>query len=201
VVGISDRSVARAPDTIVTYALGSCVGVALYDEAAGVGGLAHIMLPESSGGAGASGGGILSRAAPRPAQNDGRSDNGGVAGASGDGAGDESSGAAIVGAQYRMRYADTGVEDLALEMQTAGAARERIVAKIAGGANMFRMADDSPIASIGDRNVRGVRDALGRLGIPVVAEDTGRDYGRTMHFDLGTGKVMVQALGRNSIEI
>jgi chemotaxis protein CheD len=166
VVGISDRSVARAPGTIVTYALGSCVGVALYDEAAGVGGLAHIMLPESGGGAVG-----------------------------------ESSGAAIVGAQYRMRYADTGVEDLALEMQAAGAAGGRIVAKIAGGANMFRMSDDSPIASIGDRNVRSVRDALGRLGIPIVAEDTGRDYGRTMYFDLGTGKVMVQALGRNSIEI
>ncbi|MCL2056383.1 MAG: chemotaxis protein CheD [Oscillospiraceae bacterium] len=47
VIGISDLKVARPPDTLITYALGSCVGICLLDAAAHVAGLSHIMLPDS----------------------------------------------------------------------------------------------------------------------------------------------------------
>ena len=48
-IGIGDLKVCKAPDVLVTYALGSCVGVCLHDAAVGIGGLSHVMLPESSG--------------------------------------------------------------------------------------------------------------------------------------------------------
>jgi chemotaxis protein CheD len=49
VVGIGDCQVSRDPEsTIVTYALGSCIGIAIHDPVAGVGGMLHFMLPESS---------------------------------------------------------------------------------------------------------------------------------------------------------
>ena len=44
-VGVSEYAVADAGETLVAYGLGACVGIALYDPAAGVGGLAHPMLP------------------------------------------------------------------------------------------------------------------------------------------------------------
>ncbi len=47
-VGISDLKTCRAPDVLVTYALGSCIGICMSDELAGVGGLSHIMLPDST---------------------------------------------------------------------------------------------------------------------------------------------------------
>ncbi len=48
VVGISDMQVSSDPsDLLVTYSLGSCLGVVLYDYMNQVGGLSHIMLPES----------------------------------------------------------------------------------------------------------------------------------------------------------
>ena len=47
-VGISDLKVCRAPDIVVTYALGSCIGICMADTVAGVGGLSHIMLPDST---------------------------------------------------------------------------------------------------------------------------------------------------------
>lgn len=47
VVGISDMKIAAPPDTLITYALGSCVGTCLYDAKARIAGLSHIMLPES----------------------------------------------------------------------------------------------------------------------------------------------------------
>ncbi|MEG1687139.1 MAG: chemotaxis protein CheD, partial [Angelakisella sp.] len=47
-VGIADLNVAKSPEVLVTYALGSCVGICLYDANARVGGLVHIMLPDST---------------------------------------------------------------------------------------------------------------------------------------------------------
>ncbi len=49
IVGIADLKVSRErDDVIVTYALGSCLGVAIYDPVAGVGGMLHVMLPMST---------------------------------------------------------------------------------------------------------------------------------------------------------
>lgn len=48
IVGVSDLHVSDdAEDTIITYALGSCLGIAMFDPVAGVGGLLHVMLPLS----------------------------------------------------------------------------------------------------------------------------------------------------------
>jgi len=49
VVGMADCQVSRSrEDVLVTYALGSCIAVAIHDPVAGVGGMLHYMLPESS---------------------------------------------------------------------------------------------------------------------------------------------------------
>ena len=48
VVGISDLKIASPPDTLITYALGSCVGICLLDPVTHVAGLSHIMLPIAS---------------------------------------------------------------------------------------------------------------------------------------------------------
>ena len=48
IVGVSDaKASCEAEDTIITYSLGSCIGVCLYDPVVGVGGLLHNQLPES----------------------------------------------------------------------------------------------------------------------------------------------------------
>ena len=47
-VGISDYKIARAPKQIMTVGLGSCIGTIIYDERNKIGGLSHIMLPDSS---------------------------------------------------------------------------------------------------------------------------------------------------------
>jgi chemotaxis protein CheD len=45
-VGIGDMKVATKEDGIITYALGSCVGICLYDPVTKIAGMVHIMLPE-----------------------------------------------------------------------------------------------------------------------------------------------------------
>lgn len=46
-VGISDYKISKNPDRLITLGLGSCVGIAIYDQATHIGGLSHIMLPDS----------------------------------------------------------------------------------------------------------------------------------------------------------
>ena len=47
-VGIADLNVVRAPDQLVTFALGSCVGICLFDPNVKAAGLSHILLPSSA---------------------------------------------------------------------------------------------------------------------------------------------------------
>lgn len=47
-VGMADLNLCRDPDIITTLGLGSCIGIALYDPSTKIGGLAHIMLPDST---------------------------------------------------------------------------------------------------------------------------------------------------------
>lgn len=47
-VGIADCKITLIPNRLITIALGSCVGIAVYDSVNNIGGLAHVMLPQSS---------------------------------------------------------------------------------------------------------------------------------------------------------
>ena len=47
-VGIADMAITRQEGTLITYALGSCIGISLYDPAIKLGSLLHIMLPEAA---------------------------------------------------------------------------------------------------------------------------------------------------------
>ncbi|MDR0946776.1 MAG: chemotaxis protein CheD [Ruminococcus sp.] len=47
IIGIADLNTGKGGDTLVTYALGSCVGISLWDKEKQQGGLVHIMLPSS----------------------------------------------------------------------------------------------------------------------------------------------------------
>lgn len=149
-IGISDLNVCKSPDVLVTYALGSCVGICLIDAVAGIGGMSHIMLPDSK--------------------------------------------AAVNGAATPMRFADTAIPMLISKMTLMGASRSRLKAKIAGGAVMFSTASDR--FNIGERNVCAVKEVLRREGIPIVAQDTGLDYGRTLFFYTDTGIMEVKAAAK-----
>lgn len=47
-VGIADYKIAREPVKLITLGLGSCVGVSLFDPVTKLGGLLHVMLPDST---------------------------------------------------------------------------------------------------------------------------------------------------------
>lgn len=149
-VGISDLNVAKNPDVLITFALGSCVGICLYDRVTKIAGLSHIMLPSSA----------LTRD-PQP-----------------------------------YRFADTAIVLLVKKMVAAGADKRRLTAKIAGGARMFTSFKDGSLSNIGERNVIAVKAELAKLGIPIIADDTGKDYGRTVSFDTADGAMYVKSANK-----
>ena len=141
-VGISDLNIAKAPDILVTYALGSCVGICLYDPMVKLAGLSHIMLPSSN------------------LNND---------------------------PKQAYRFADTAM---------AGARSARMKAKIAGGAQMFAAITNSSISNIGQRNIAAVKETLAKLRIPIIADDTGKNYGRTLYFNAADGTMRIKSVNR-----
>ena len=82
-----------------------------------------------------------------------------------------------------------------------GATRARIKAKIAGGAQMFAFSTENDLLRVGTKNVEAVKAELLKLRIPIVAEDTGKNYGRTIEFYPETEELLVKAVGRAPYKI
>ncbi len=95
------------------------------------------------------------------------------------------------------KYADTGIDLLIHDMIQLGADRKRLKAKIAGGAQMFAFsaAADS-LGRVGDRNIEAVKAKLASLRIPILAEDTGLNYGRTIQFFSEDGSLLIKSVGK-----
>ena len=156
VVGISDLKVSSNPaDSMITYALGSCIAVAVYDPAAKVGGLLHYMLPDSTLDA--------AKAKETPAM-----------------------------------FADTGIPLLFKSCYKLGADKKRMVVKVAGGASIL---DESNFFRIGQKNIMAMRKLFWSNNVLIDAEDTGKNFNRTVRIDLGTGKFYIKRAGGQMEEL
>jgi chemotaxis protein CheD len=105
------------------------------------------------------------------------------------------------------KFADRAVPALLASTERLGARRERMVAVLAGGAQMFGHANPArPTAGVagldlGARNEAAVRAALAQEGIPVRAAATGGDRGRTVRVCVGDAKVTVKEAGGHELSL
>ncbi|BBF42960.1 chemotaxis protein CheD [Lachnospiraceae bacterium KM106-2] len=95
------------------------------------------------------------------------------------------------------KFADTGIEALLKGVLGLGAKRERIIAKIAGGAQMFAFQSNNDMLRVGERNVEAAKEQLTKLKIPLKAQDTGANYGRTIEFYPETGDLLIKSVGKS----
>lgn len=97
----------------------------------------------------------------------------------------------------RAKFADTGIADMIAALEQQGVQRGGLSAKIAGGANMFQFAAKSTeVGGVGERNIKAVKETLALYRIPIVAEDVGEDYGRTILFEPDTKNLIIHVAGR-----
>lgn len=95
------------------------------------------------------------------------------------------------------KFADTGIPLLIENMEKFGAAKKNMVAKLAGGAQMFEVTR-SEFMNIGKRNVEAAKKVLQDLNISIVAEDTGGNYGRTIIFYSEDGRLEIKTIGKGT---
>ncbi len=155
-VKIADMAVIKNAGVLVTFGLGSCVGIALYDQQTKVGGLAHILLNDSS-------------KFNRPSNN----------------------------SVNPAKFADTAVPHLIEQMIAAGAKKNHIRARLAGGASLFNFQNDS--GNVGKKNIEAVRSVLKQENIKIDSEEVGGSCGRTMRFFVDTGKVTITTVGKGAL--
>ena len=89
-----------------------------------------------------------------------------------------------------LKYPRNAITDMLKRMLERGALREKIVAKIVGGATMFEGFERH---AIGKRNVIKTREELNKLDIPIIAEDVFGNWGRSISFNLDSGEVKVRS--------
>jgi chemotaxis protein CheD len=152
-VGVGDMKVSSMKgDLIVTHALGSCLGIAVHDPVASVGGLLHVMLPLSS---------------IDPAKAD----------------------------RNPYMFVDTGFPTLLIECLKAGAQKQRLEIRVAGGANSQHRGEND-FFQIGKRNFIILRKLLWKDGLLLKSYDVGGSNSRTMALEIGTGRVTVKSYGQ-----
>jgi chemotaxis protein CheD len=151
VVGVAEMQASQQPgDIIVTHALGSCLGIAVYDPVAKVGGLLHAMMP-------------LSEINAEKAQTN------------------------------PYMFIDTGVPTFFRELYALGGNKNRMVVKVAGGANVHDVTDHF---AIGKRNYVLLKRILWKNDVLIRGEDVGGKNARTMYLEIGSGRVWISAAGQ-----
>lgn len=94
------------------------------------------------------------------------------------------------------KYSDTAITELVSKIERRGVLKRNLIAKIAGGAQMFSFAGGSEIMKIGQRNIEAVKEDLKIHGINLIAEDVGGNYGRTIEFDLDNGALTINTISQ-----
>jgi len=152
IVGVADMKISNDPgDILTTYALGSCLGITVYDPVAKVGGMAHVMLP-------------LSTADPDKA------------------------------AAKPLMFVDTALPRLFISCYRAGAKKQRIEVKAAGGAAPLD-SGRGDYFEIGKRNFIVLRKVLWKNGVLLKAHDVGGKQSRTMTLNIADGEVTLKSNG------
>lgn len=129
---------------ITSYALGSSLGICLYDASHQLGGYVNSLLPINT-------------------SND-----------------------------FDTKYVNSAIHLLYEGMLQRGGDPNQIQAKLIGGAKLFRLPEIEQEEDIGKSNIRSAYHALMKLHVPIISEDVGDCYGRSIHFHLKDGLVYIE---------
>lgn len=89
------------------------------------------------------------------------------------------------------KFVDSAIEILLEQISAIGGDEGNVVAKVAGGAQIFRHLTLENL-QIGERNVEAVKSELKKRGIRIVSEDVGGNLGRTVYLYANDGRMLVR---------
>jgi chemotaxis protein CheD len=91
-----------------------------------------------------------------------------------------------------LRFADTALSFVLVELQRRDISPDRLTAKLIGGAQMFKAFQDTH--TIGERNVAEITHTLQALSVTIEAQEVGGYAGRSLEFDVSTGLVTIYTI-------
>ncbi len=97
------------------------------------------------------------------------------------------------------RFPETALPLMLGELARVGARRERLTARLVGGASMFGPSAGTTPGGMGERNVTAAREVLAAAGIPVTAEEVLQRHGRSVYFFLDDGRIEVRTVARGTV--
>jgi chemotaxis protein CheD len=98
------------------------------------------------------------------------------------------------------KFPSTAVPAMIARMRELGATGE-ISARLIGGASMFAPMLPSGAVGLGVRNVKAARQACAEHALPIVAEAVGGSMGRSVYFDVATGRIQVRTVRGDDVEL
>jgi chemotaxis protein CheD len=87
---------------------------------------------------------------------------------------------------------DYTIRDLARQFDALGARREEVEVKIFGGGDVLLMVNDAARPTVGRLNSEVAMKVLEEEGFAVIASSLGGRRGVNIHFNTGTGEVLLQ---------
>lgn len=99
------------------------------------------------------------------------------------------------------RYVNSGLSALLVELIRCGADRNRLVVRMAGGANMLTAPGFNQSFNIGSRNIEAARVTLASLNLKLSGEEVGGNSGRTVKFYVADGRMTIRTMGNQEREI
>jgi chemotaxis protein CheD len=95
------------------------------------------------------------------------------------------------------KFADTAIPLLIDEIERQGGEREKLVIKIAGGAQMFATSCPDERLSVGLKNIAAVESVCDKMGYKIVARLVGGNTGKSVILDLNNGVLQVRTLSES----
>ncbi len=92
-------------------------------------------------------------------------------------------------------FADTGIPFLFKECYRLGAAKPRMIVKVAGGSQVLEGGD---YFNIGKRNYAALRKIFLRNQVLIDGEDVGGTVARSLFMDMASGQVWIKSPGKDS---
>ena len=92
------------------------------------------------------------------------------------------------------RFVNSAIEKILEEFKKQGCVKRHLEVKLFGGARMFSFIAQDSVLNVGDRNITMAKEVLSGFGIPIIAEDIGGNFGRTIELNLDTGKVHIKTI-------
>lgn len=101
----------------------------------------------------------------------------------------------------KARFVNSAIEKMFEDLRNEGCNRLHLEAKLFGGAKMFSFISSDSCLNLGEKNVAMAREMLLKYELPLIVQEVGGTFGRTIEFNLESGMVLIRTVSFGEKEV